>query len=161
AWIDPRDIAEEEALTTLKGVNTRVTELTAVQEQDTQDIYRVMEVAQGRQTEMFQRVETLVDDSRYHYETGRLVDQEARCSREAWAHSIGLSSAVHFELQGYMTHTWVQDQRIDAHDTLIATLTTQLSSLQGHLVTALGEIQALQAREQARAGAPEGAGSST
>nr|GFC92126.1 hypothetical protein [Tanacetum cinerariifolium] len=100
-----------------------------------------------------QRVETLVDDSRYHYETGRLVDQEARCSREAWAHSIGLSSAVHFELQGYMTHTWVQDQRIDAQDTLIATLTTQLSSLQGHLVMALGEIQALQAREQARAGA--------
>nr|GEZ86135.1 hypothetical protein [Tanacetum cinerariifolium] len=80
AWIDPRDIAEEEALTTLEGVNTRVTELVAVQEQDTQDIYRVMEDAQRRQTEMFQRVETLVDDSRYHYETGRLVDQEARCS---------------------------------------------------------------------------------
>nr|GFC14975.1 hypothetical protein [Tanacetum cinerariifolium] len=35
AWIDPRDIAEEEALTTLEGVNTRVTELAAVQEQDT------------------------------------------------------------------------------------------------------------------------------
>nr|GFC24605.1 hypothetical protein [Tanacetum cinerariifolium] len=150
-----------EALTTLEGVNTRVTELAAVQEQDTQDIYGVMEDAQHRQTEMFQRVETLVDDSRYHYETGRLVDQEARCSREAWAHSIGLSSAVHFELQGYMTYTWVQDQRIDAQDTLIATLTTQLSSLQGHLVTALGEIQALQAREQARAGTSEGAGSST
>nr|GFC37069.1 hypothetical protein [Tanacetum cinerariifolium] len=99
AWIDPRDIDEEEALTTLEGVNTRLTELTAV-------------------------VEALVDDSQYHYETGRLVDQEARCSREAWAHSIGLSSA-------------------------------------GHLVTALGEIQALQAREQARAGAPEGADSST
>nr|GFA52818.1 hypothetical protein [Tanacetum cinerariifolium] len=98
AWIDPRDIAEEEALTTLEGVNTRVTELAAVQEQDTQDIYRVMEDAQGRQTELFPRVKTLVDDSRYHYETGRLVDQEARCSREAWAHSIGLSSAVHFEL---------------------------------------------------------------
>nr|GFB64445.1 hypothetical protein [Tanacetum cinerariifolium] len=83
------------------GVNTRVTELAAVQEQDTQDIYGVMEDAQG------------------------------------------LSSAVHFELQGYMTHTWVQDQRIDAQDTLIATLITQLSSLQGHLVTTLGEIQAL------------------
>nr|GFA74498.1 hypothetical protein [Tanacetum cinerariifolium] len=137
AWIDPRDIAEEEALTTLEGVNTRVTELVAVQEQDTQDIYRVMKDAQRRQTEMFQRVETLVDDSRYHYETGRLVDQEAKCSRDAWTHSIGLSSAVHFELQGYMTHTW------------------------GHLVTALGEIQALQAREQARAGTPEGTGSST
>nr|GFB61613.1 hypothetical protein [Tanacetum cinerariifolium] len=131
-WIDPRDVAEEEALTTLEGFNTKVTELAAVQEQDTQDIYGVMEDTQGRQTEIFQRVEALVDDSQYHYETGRLVDQEARCSREAWAHSIGLSLAVHFELQGYMTHTWVQDQRIDAHDTLIVTLTTQLSSLQGH-----------------------------
>nr|GEZ65045.1 hypothetical protein [Tanacetum cinerariifolium] len=67
----------------IEGVNTRVTELAAVQEQDTQDIYRVMEDTQGRQTEIFQRVEALVDDSQYHYETGRLVDQEARCSREA------------------------------------------------------------------------------
>nr|GFC20399.1 hypothetical protein [Tanacetum cinerariifolium] len=65
----------------------------------------------------------------FHYETGRLVDQE--------------------------------DQHIDAQETLIATLTTQLSSLQGHLTTALCEIRALQAREQARAGAPEGASSST
>nr|GFC98992.1 hypothetical protein [Tanacetum cinerariifolium] len=70
-WIDPIDFAEEEALTNLEGVNTRVTELAAVQDQDTQDIYG------------------------------------------------------------------------------------------GHLATALGEIRALQAREQARAGTPEGAGSST
>nr|GFA84941.1 hypothetical protein [Tanacetum cinerariifolium] len=110
-WIDPRDVANEEALTTLKGVNARVTELAAVQEQDTQDIYGVIEDTQGRQTEILQRVEALVDDSQYHYETGRLVDQEAIVSREAWAHSIGLSSTVYFELQGYMTHTWVQDQR--------------------------------------------------
>nr|GFB94052.1 hypothetical protein [Tanacetum cinerariifolium] len=53
AWIDPRDIAEEEALTTLEGVTTRVTKLVAVQEQDTQDIYGMMEDTQGRQTEMF------------------------------------------------------------------------------------------------------------
>nr|GFB00378.1 hypothetical protein [Tanacetum cinerariifolium] len=102
-WIDPIDVAKEEALTTLEGVNTRVTELAAVQEQDTQDFYRVMEDTQGRQTEIFQRVKALIDDSQYHYETGRL----------------------------------------------------------GHLATILGEICALQAREQARAGAPEGAGSST
>nr|GFC77856.1 hypothetical protein [Tanacetum cinerariifolium] len=107
----------------LKGVNIRVTDLAAVQEQDTQNIYGVMDDTQGRQTEIFQRVEALVDDSQYHYETGRLVDQEARCSREAWAHSIRLSS--------------------------------------GHLATALGEIRALQAREKARVGAPEGASSST
>nr|GFA76616.1 hypothetical protein [Tanacetum cinerariifolium] len=89
---DPRDVAEEEAMMTLEEVNTRVTELAALQEQDTQDIYGVMEDTQGRQTEIFQIVEALVDDSQYHYETDQLVDQEARCSREAWAHSIGLSS---------------------------------------------------------------------
>nr|GEW94247.1 hypothetical protein [Tanacetum cinerariifolium] len=54
-------------------------------EQDTQDIYGVMEDAHGRKTDIFQRVEALVDESQYHYETGRLVDQEARCSREAWS----------------------------------------------------------------------------
>nr|GFC66026.1 hypothetical protein [Tanacetum cinerariifolium] len=66
-WIDLRDVVEEKALTTLEGFNTR-----------------------GRQTEILQRVEALVDDSQYHYETGRLVDQEAIVSREAWAYSIGL-----------------------------------------------------------------------
>ncbi|GKF91707.1 hypothetical protein Tco_0275408, partial [Tanacetum coccineum] len=34
-WVDPRETAEEVAPVTLEGVNTRVTELTAVQEQDT------------------------------------------------------------------------------------------------------------------------------
>nr|GFB81765.1 hypothetical protein [Tanacetum cinerariifolium] len=43
---------EEEALTTLEGVNTRVTELAAVQEQDTQDIYGVMEDAQELKKKM-------------------------------------------------------------------------------------------------------------
>nr|GEY71195.1 putative reverse transcriptase domain-containing protein [Tanacetum cinerariifolium] len=89
------------------GVNTRVTELAVVQEQNTQDIYRVIKDTQDRQTEIFQRVEAFVNDSQYHYKTGRLVDQEAI----------------------------------------------------GHLVTALGEIQALQTREQTRTGAPEGASS--
>nr|GFA26656.1 hypothetical protein [Tanacetum cinerariifolium] len=42
-WIDPIDVAEEVALMTLKGYNTRVIELAAVQEQDTQDIYGVIE----------------------------------------------------------------------------------------------------------------------
>ncbi|GJY69664.1 putative reverse transcriptase domain-containing protein [Tanacetum coccineum] len=95
----------------------------------------------------------------YHYETARLLDQEALVSREAWAHSMGFSSAVHYELQGYRTHAWMQDHRIDAQDSLIAALTAQVSSLQGHLATALGEIRALQARDQARADAPEGTAS--
>ncbi|GJW87583.1 hypothetical protein Tco_0162923 [Tanacetum coccineum] len=106
-WVNPREAAEEIAPVTLEGVNTRVTELVAVQEQDTQDIYAVIEDAQDRQTQLFQSVETLIDDRQYHYETARL------------------------------THAWMQDYRIDAQDSLIAALTAQVSSLQGHLATTL------------------------
>ncbi|GJX57377.1 hypothetical protein Tco_0287274 [Tanacetum coccineum] len=61
-WVDPREAVKEVAPITLGGVNTRVTELTVVQEQDTQDIYAVIEDTQDRQTQIYQSVETLVDD---------------------------------------------------------------------------------------------------
>ncbi|GJX81906.1 hypothetical protein Tco_0331387 [Tanacetum coccineum] len=73
-WVDPRETTEEIAPVTLEGVNTRVTELTAVQEQDTQE---------------------------------------------------DLASAVHFELQGYRIHVWMQDHRMDVQDSFIAALTAQ------------------------------------
>ncbi|GJW07002.1 hypothetical protein Tco_1569425 [Tanacetum coccineum] len=52
-WVDPREAVEEVAPMTLKGVNTRVTELAAVQEQDTQDIYAVIGDTQDRQTHIY------------------------------------------------------------------------------------------------------------
>ncbi|GJS80331.1 hypothetical protein Tco_0730212, partial [Tanacetum coccineum] len=87
-WVDLREAVEEVAPMTLEGVNTSVTELVAVQEQDTQDIYAMIEDTRDRQTQIYQRVKTLVDDSQYHYETARLLDQEALVSREAWGCSI-------------------------------------------------------------------------
>ncbi|GKE72300.1 hypothetical protein Tco_1534341, partial [Tanacetum coccineum] len=61
-WVDPAEAVEEVAQTTLEGFNDRVTELTAVQEQDTQDIYAVIEDTQGRQTQIYQRVDILAED---------------------------------------------------------------------------------------------------
>ncbi|GKA68102.1 hypothetical protein Tco_0768019, partial [Tanacetum coccineum] len=78
-WVDPREAVEG-----VEGVNTRVTELTIIQEQDTQDIYAMIGDTQDRQTQIYQRVETLGDDSQYHYETARLLNQEALVYREAW-----------------------------------------------------------------------------
>ncbi|GJZ73939.1 hypothetical protein Tco_0638085 [Tanacetum coccineum] len=95
---DPREAVEEVAPMTLEGVNARVTELTAVQEQDTQDIYAVIGDTQDRQTQIYQSVETLVDDSQYHYETARLLDQEALVSREAWGRSIEVSYMTRSEI---------------------------------------------------------------
>nr|GEX08583.1 hypothetical protein [Tanacetum cinerariifolium] len=59
-----------------------------------------------------QRVDLLMEDRIAHQETIQIVDREAYVAREAWAHSIGLSQIVHFELQ---TH-WEQVQ-IMAHMT--------------------------------------------
>ncbi|GJX63452.1 hypothetical protein Tco_0296352 [Tanacetum coccineum] len=69
-------------------------------------------VEEDRQTQLSQRVDVLVKDRQFHYKTARLLDQEALVSREAWAHSVGLSSAVHYELHAYRTHTQMQDYRI-------------------------------------------------
>ncbi|GKA03645.1 hypothetical protein Tco_0676426 [Tanacetum coccineum] len=102
----------------------------------------------------------LVEDGQFHYETTRLLDREAYVSREAWAHSVRLSSAVHYELQSYRTHTQTQNYRIASQESLMTTLIAQVLSLQGQLLVALGQIQALQARDQAHADDPEGASSS-
>ncbi|GJW51879.1 RNA-directed DNA polymerase, eukaryota [Tanacetum coccineum] len=48
-----------------------------------------------------ERVDGLVKDRQFHYETARLLDQEALASRDADAHSVGLSSAVS-SLQGQL-----------------------------------------------------------
>ncbi|GJR78736.1 putative reverse transcriptase domain-containing protein [Tanacetum coccineum] len=69
----------------------------------------VEEDGQDRQTQLFQRVDGLVEDRQFHYETARLLDWEAHDSREAWAHSVGLSSAVHYELQAYRNHTQMKE----------------------------------------------------
>ncbi|GJX20929.1 hypothetical protein Tco_0223606 [Tanacetum coccineum] len=55
----------------------RVTELAIVQEHDTHDVYAVIEDTQDRQTQLFQRVNRLVEDGQFHYEAARLLDQEA------------------------------------------------------------------------------------
>ncbi|GJY06549.1 hypothetical protein Tco_0373603 [Tanacetum coccineum] len=61
-WVDLTEIVEKVAVTILEGVNDRVTELAAVQEQDTQDIYAVIEDTQDRQTQIYHRVDILAED---------------------------------------------------------------------------------------------------
>ncbi|GKC38555.1 hypothetical protein Tco_1050939 [Tanacetum coccineum] len=100
-WVDPTEAVKEE--------------------QDTQDIYAMTEDGQDRQTQLSQRVDVLIEDGQFHHETARLLDQEALVSQEAWAHSVGLSSAVHYELQAYRTHTQMQDYRIASQESLTAT----------------------------------------
>ncbi|GJR37860.1 hypothetical protein Tco_1213544 [Tanacetum coccineum] len=167
AWVDPRDAVEEVALTTLEGVNTRVTELAALQEQDTHDIYGVIEDTQGRQTQIYQRVETLVDDSQYHYETARLLDQEALVSREAWGRSMEAADRRSQTVTSEMLQAdHMRQAEIAALRTFDRTRQEQLVQTLTLMQSLQGQVTALQGQQGPSGGpaqpvAPEEAGSSS
>ncbi|GJW78432.1 hypothetical protein Tco_0140114 [Tanacetum coccineum] len=48
---------------------------------------------------------------------GLSVREEAYASREAWAHSIGLSQATHQELQTHRDHVYTHETHLQAHPT--------------------------------------------
>nr|GEX04790.1 hypothetical protein [Tanacetum cinerariifolium] len=105
-WIDPAETVPEIASMTIGEVNTRVTELAELHEHDTQDLYALLEDAQDSRTRISQqvavdskRVDLLMEDKIAHQETIQIVKDKAYATREAWAHSIGLSQAVDYELQ--------------------------------------------------------------
>nr|GEX64781.1 hypothetical protein [Tanacetum cinerariifolium] len=53
----------------------------------------------------------LMEDMIAHQETIQIVEDEAYDAREAWAHSIGLSQAVHYELQTHQEQTEIAELR--------------------------------------------------
>ncbi|GJY24458.1 hypothetical protein Tco_0398116 [Tanacetum coccineum] len=105
-WVDPAEAVPKIAPMTVGEVNTRVTELAELHEHDTQDLYALLEDAQDSRTHISQRVtmdsqrvDLLIGDRMTLQETVLIVEEEAYASREAWAYAIGLSQAVHYELQ--------------------------------------------------------------
>ncbi|GKC09238.1 hypothetical protein Tco_1000848 [Tanacetum coccineum] len=97
-WVDPAKAVLEIAPMTLGEVNTRITELAGLHEHDTHDLYALLEDAHDSRTQLSQQVDLLMEDSRTLQETVLIMEEEAYASREAWAHSIGLSQIVHHEL---------------------------------------------------------------
>ncbi|GJT59071.1 hypothetical protein Tco_1002604 [Tanacetum coccineum] len=91
-WVDPAEAVPEVAPMTVGEVNTRVTQLAELHERDTQDLMTLQE-------------------------TVWMVEEEAYASREAWAHSIGLSQATHQELQTHRDHVYAHETHIQAHQT--------------------------------------------
>nr|GEY70959.1 reverse transcriptase domain-containing protein [Tanacetum cinerariifolium] len=63
-----------------------------------------------------QRVDLLMEDMIAHQETIHIVKDEAYAAREAWAHSIGLSQAVHSELQTHQEQASGTDDRDSLSD---------------------------------------------
>ncbi|GKE73232.1 hypothetical protein Tco_1535273, partial [Tanacetum coccineum] len=109
--VDPAEAVPEIVPMSVGEVNTRVTELAELHEHDTQDLYALLEDAQDSRSRISQRVnmdsqrvDLLMGDRMTLQETVWMVEEEAYASREAWAHSIGLSQATHQELQTHHDH---------------------------------------------------------
>ncbi|GKA38108.1 hypothetical protein Tco_0724673 [Tanacetum coccineum] len=105
-WVDPAEAVPEIAPVTLGEVNTRVTELAELHEHDTQDLYALLEDAQDIW----------------------MVEEEAYASREAWAHSIGLSQATHQELQTHRDHVYAHETHLQAHQTQLQLQSTLIQT---------------------------------
>ncbi|GJV63725.1 putative reverse transcriptase domain-containing protein [Tanacetum coccineum] len=150
-WVDPREAVEEVAPMTLEGVNTRVTELAAVQKQDMQDIYAVIEDTQDKQTQIYERVETLVDDSQYHYKIARLLDQEAlqavisllqaadRRSQTVTSEMLQADHMRQAEIAALRTFDRTRQEQLMQTLTLMQSLQGQVTTLQGQVTTLQGQ----------------------
>ncbi|GJS67569.1 hypothetical protein Tco_0682133 [Tanacetum coccineum] len=99
-------------------------------------------IEEDRQTKIYQSVETLVDDSQYHYETARLLDQEALVSREAWGHSIEAADRKSQVVTLEMLHADYQRQvQLTKALELLKGLQTQMAWLQRQHRPAKGPAQ--------------------
>nr|GEV64010.1 reverse transcriptase domain-containing protein [Tanacetum cinerariifolium] len=135
-WIDPTEtVLEIEPMTAAEDSRTRISQRVVVDSQ---------------------RVDLLIEDMIAHQETIQIVEDEAYAVREAWAHSIGLSWAVHSELQTHQQTEIAElretDRRRRAH--MVETL-----RVMGDMRREMGDMQAelLALREKPmRAGRPGG-----
>ncbi|GJX46720.1 hypothetical protein Tco_0271910, partial [Tanacetum coccineum] len=109
-WVDPAEAVPEIAPMTVGEVNTRVTKLAELHEHDTHDLYALLEDAQDSRSRISQRVDMdsqrvdlLIGDMMTLQETVWMVEEEAYASREAWAHSIGLSQ---YPIRSFRPNPW-------------------------------------------------------
>ncbi|GKD39048.1 hypothetical protein Tco_1259255 [Tanacetum coccineum] len=146
-WVDPAEAVPEIAPMTVGEVNTRVTELAELHEHDTQDLYALLEDAQDSRTHISQRVtmdsqrvDLLMGDRMTLQETVLIVEEEAYASREAWAHAIRLSQAVHYELQTHREQVYAHESQLHAHQTQL--------QLQGTLIQTQHQVHETRSQMQ-------------
>ncbi|GJX31544.1 reverse transcriptase domain-containing protein, partial [Tanacetum coccineum] len=134
-WVCQHKAVPEIAPMTVGEVNTRVVELAELHEQDTQDLYALLEDAPDSRSRMSQRVDMnsqrvdlLMGDRMTLQETVWMVEEEAYASREAWARSIGLSQATHQELQTHRDHVYAHETYLQAHQTQLQLQSTLIQT---------------------------------
>nr|GEV49957.1 putative reverse transcriptase domain-containing protein [Tanacetum cinerariifolium] len=122
-----------------------------------EDLYALLEDAHDSRTRISlrvivdsQRVDLLMKDMIAHQETIQIVGEEAYVVREAWAHSIGLSQAVHSEIQTHQEQVEIAELR--ETDRRRQTQMVETLRVMGDMRREMGDMQAelLALQEQPR-----------
>ncbi|GJT86163.1 hypothetical protein Tco_1067880 [Tanacetum coccineum] len=110
---DPDEIVEDIPATDVAELGQRMTDFFTTVRQDTDEIYRRLADAHDDRLMMSGQLNLLGRDRRSHARTDRLMESEARASREAWVQSMDASDTTHFEVRALRTTVLAQQTKIE------------------------------------------------
>ncbi|GJR78329.1 hypothetical protein Tco_0149114 [Tanacetum coccineum] len=102
------------AATDVAGLSQRMTDFVTTVRQDTDEIYRRLDDAQDDRLLMSGQLNMPRRDRRAHAYTARLMETEARLSREAWVQSMDASDTARSEVRALQTTVLAQQAKIGA-----------------------------------------------
>nr|GEU97197.1 putative reverse transcriptase domain, ribonuclease H-like domain, aspartic peptidase domain protein [Tanacetum cinerariifolium] len=101
------DAIQEGALTTLKGVNARVTKLAETYKRDTQDLYAHLEDAHDSRARLSDRVDILLEDRQFYQQMVMLIDDEAL--PDEWLSEQFKETLISMEMESKILEVVLQD----------------------------------------------------
>ncbi|GJT34444.1 hypothetical protein Tco_0924863 [Tanacetum coccineum] len=111
-WEDPDEIAEEIPVTDVAQLGQRMTDFVTIVRQDTYEIYGRLDDAQDDRLLISGQLNLLRRDRRSHARTTRLMEGEARASREAWVQSMDASDTTRSEVRALKTMIFAHQTEI-------------------------------------------------
>ncbi|GJS57969.1 reverse transcriptase domain-containing protein [Tanacetum coccineum] len=117
-WEDPDEISKEIPATDVVELGQRMKNFVTTLRQDTNEIYVRLRDVQDARSLMSDQLNLLRRDRRSHARTARLMEGEARATREAWARSMDASDTTCSEVRALRT-------TVLAHQTEIGDLRQQ------------------------------------
>ncbi|GKF66979.1 hypothetical protein Tco_0193496, partial [Tanacetum coccineum] len=111
-WNDLVGAIDEIALTTVEGVNQRVTDLAIIVEEETTIMYGIMEDAQDDRSQLRGRLNLLYRDRPVHRRLAVMIEREAKMAREAWELSMDASNYARSDVMSLRTTVVAQSALI-------------------------------------------------
>ncbi|GKF18710.1 hypothetical protein Tco_0063628, partial [Tanacetum coccineum] len=111
-WVDPDEIAEEIPATDMAELCQRMTDFVTTVRHDTYEIYVRLDDAQDDRSLMSFQLNLLHRDRCSHARAARLMESDAKVSREAWAQSMDASDMTRSKVRALRTTVLAQQTKI-------------------------------------------------